>query len=521
MSLVNGQHYNLTSLSENLILPSFTLTIITVQQTTNTQRHRDTISYTDFTKSYTKKVEKMGRCSVTGGCPSDYVAISISSLSFLMLLARSAFPFLIYKLSIPKGSAFWIPAIQIVASFNLLASVVMSVNLIKFEKRHWWQSCYVWAVWAEGPFGFGMLLSCRIVQVYHLYFVFVKKRLPAIRSRFFLPLILLPWIAGATCIHIKKPLNHKCQMNVQWTIPVVFLHSLYVVILVGFTRSIQHVDFRFHELKDLWRGVLVSSISVGFWVVAYILNEIHDDKWLQVVSRFLLALMASTFVLAFFSLSSSQPLLSQISLRITDRPEFETMGQALGISDNGIASQREQPMSAHCDEPLEKLLSSKKFRHSFMAFADSCWAGESVHFYDEVLELGNLPTDDSVRRIYMARHIIQKYIVPGAPMEVNISHRCREQILNTIDLSHPNLFKSAVIELLHLMRTNLVRDYWSSTFYMKFREAEGNADDLELVTTWNVGPRLSYVQAADDPFHQNHLVQDPSHNGHEQDILPS
>lgn len=40
-------------------------------------------------------------------------------------------------------------------------------------------------------------------------------------------------------------------------------------------------------------------------------------------------------------------------------------------------------------------------------------AGESVHFYEEVLELGELPTDDSVRRIYMARHIIQKYIVAG------------------------------------------------------------------------------------------------------------
>ncbi|KAL9246549.1 hypothetical protein vseg_020067 [Gypsophila vaccaria] len=467
----------------------------------------------------------MVECSATGGCPTDYIAIFVSSLSFLLLIARSAFPFLIYNLSIPKGSAFWIPAIQIVASFNLLASTVMSVNLIKFEKRYWWQSCYVWAVWAEEPFGFGLLLSCRIVQVYHLYFVFVKKRLPQIRSRFFLPLILLPWIAAASCIHIKKLLNDRCQLPVLWTIPVAILHSLYVVILVCLTRSIRHVDFRFHELKDLWRGVLVSSISVGFWIAAYILNEIHDDvKWLQVASRFLLALMASVFVLAFFSLSSSQPLLSQISWRKRERPEFETMGQALGIFDHGIVSQREQSMSKHCDEPLEKLLLCKRFRQSFMAFADSCWAGESVHFYEEVQELGNLPADDSVRRIYMARHIIQKYIVPGAPMEVNISHRCREQILNTLDLAHPNLFKSAVIELLHLMKTNLVRNYWSSTFYMKYREAagvDGNSHDLEMVTTWNVAPRLSHVQAADDPFHQDHLLTDSSHRIHEHDTLPS
>lgn len=40
-------------------------------------------------------------------------------------------------------------------------------------------------------------------------------------------------------------------------------------------------------------------------------------------------------------------------------------------------------------------------------------AGESVHFYEEVLDLGELPEHDSVSRIYMARHIIQKYIVAG------------------------------------------------------------------------------------------------------------
>ena len=47
----------------------------------------------------------------------------------------------------------------------------------------------------------------------------------------------------------------------------------------------------------------------------------------------------------------------------------------------------------------------------FMIF--SCLAGESLHFYDEVHELNKIPAEDTVRRIYMARHIIEKYIVPG------------------------------------------------------------------------------------------------------------
>lgn len=36
-------------------------------------------------------------------------------------------------------------------------------------------------------------------------------------------------------------------------------------------------------------------------------------------------------------------------------------------------------------------------------------------------------------------------------MEVNISHKTRQEILTTLDLAHPDLFKNAVIELLQLI----------------------------------------------------------------------
>jgi hypothetical protein len=44
--------------------------------------------------------------------------------------------------------------------------------------------------------------------------------------------------------------------------------------------------------------------------------------------------------------------------------EFRTMGQALGIPDS------EQNSRIDPNEPLDKLLLNKKFRQSFMAFAD-------------------------------------------------------------------------------------------------------------------------------------------------------
>ncbi|KAJ7945490.1 regulator of G-protein signaling 1 [Quillaja saponaria] len=445
----------------------------------------------------------MTSCAVEGGCPSDYVAVSISVLSFILLLARLIFPFVVHKVPCSKGSGFWIPLIKVFASFNLLLSIVMSLNFLKFKRTQWWQSCYLWAVWFEGPLGFGLLLSCRITQAFHLYCIFVKRRLPPIRSYILLPLILLPWIAWAAFIHVRMPLNYHCHMGTGWVIPVVSLHALYVAPLVGFTGAVWHIEFRFNEVRDLWLGILLSASSIGVWIAAYIVNEIHDDNsWLQVASRFLLLVTSSIVVLAFFSTSISQPLLSQINLRRRNTREFQTMGQALGIPDSGLLSQSEWSPIVYPNAPLDKLLLNKRFRQSFMAFADSCLAGESVHFFDEVHELSKIPEDDPVRRIYMARHIIEKYIVAGAAMEVNISHRSRQEILTTPNLARTGLFHNALNELMQLMKTNLSKDYWSSMYFIKFREDASvtYGHELEEMTGWNFSPRLSSVHATDDPF---------------------
>ncbi|KAL8532823.1 hypothetical protein ACS0TY_009148 [Phlomoides rotata] len=349
----------------------------------------------------------MASCAVRGGCPSDYAAISIAILSIILLVAKAGTPYLIHKIPRPKGSGFWLVAIQVLASFNLLLSIVMALGFLRFRRRHWWKSCYIWAVWVEGPLGFGLLLSCRIVQVFQLYNIFVKRRLPPIRSCIFLPLVLLPWIMGAAVIHMEKPLNNRCHMGTPWIVSVLCLHALYTAALIGFTGAIRHIEFRFHELKELWRGILVSSCCIGIWVVAYILNETHEDNSLvQIITRSLLLVLTSVLLLAFFSMSISQPLLSHMSTSKKEHPECSIMGRALGIPDSGLLVPRESTQLVDPNEPLDKLLSNRRFRHSFMEFADSCLAGESVHFYEEVQQLDKIPVGDHVRRIYMARHII-------------------------------------------------------------------------------------------------------------------
>lgn len=46
------------------------------------------------------------------------------------------------------------------------------------------------------------------------------------------------------------------------------------------------------------------------------------------------------------------------------------MSRALGIPDSGLLLQRESTQSIDPNEPLDKLLINRKFRQSFMEFAD-------------------------------------------------------------------------------------------------------------------------------------------------------
>jgi len=138
-------------------------------------------------------------------------------------------------------------------------------------------------------------------------------------------------------------------------------------------------------------------------------------------------------------------------------------------------------------------------------------AGESVHFYDEVHELNKIHIGDTARRIYMAGHIIEQYIAVDSPLEINISHHMRQEILNTADLAHPDLFTNAVNEMVRMMQMNLEKDYWNSVFYSRFKEEIKDAAEAselwENTTVWDYSPKVSFVHGTDDPFDQDNLCR--------------
>jgi hypothetical protein len=90
-------------------------------------------------------------------------------------------------------------------------------------------------------------------------------------------------------------------------------------------------------------------------------------------------------------------------------------------------------------------------------------------------------------------------------MELNLSHKTRQEILTTQDLTHTDLFKNALNEVMQLIKMNLVRDYWSSIYFIKFKEEESCHEAMHKEGYSFSSPRLSSVQGSDDPFYQEHM----------------
>eukprot|EP00249_Psilotum_nudum_P019836 c27440_g1_i1 orf=895-2289(-) len=454
-------------------------------------------------------------CAQLGGCPSDYVAVGITAVSAFVIVCGTCFFIRIRELPQFRLKQLRLLVLQSMASITFLLAILMSRSVIRINDRKSWKSCYIWQVWLEGPLGYGLMMSCHVVRVYRHYHLFVRRHLPPLRSYQILLLLLVPWCAASIAIQIKRPpMTYKCRLQTSWTALLCMLHVSYVPLLLFGAWTIREIEFKFQEFQDLLKGVLICLTFLAMWTAIYIGSTFEKEKktWLQAGSRFILILMGNAFVLSFLWIPVSRPLLGQLNKRI-DSEVYESVGQVLQVPHSGCLATPEIPLDM--TQPLESLLTHKRFRQSFLSFAESRIAGEFVHFYNEVHELNKIPSSDTARRVYMAEHIIGMYIKVGAPMEINISHQMRHDILITEDLAGLNLFNLAICEAIRVMKLNLMNDYLQSAFFRQFQEIysqdnlqrnqyDGWVYDLETSTS------RSLIHEYDDPFDEG--LQD-QHNG--------
>ncbi|KAH9531567.1 hypothetical protein CY35_19G044800 [Sphagnum magellanicum] len=466
-------------------------------------------------------------CYKEGGCISDYVAVALTALVSLMIFGGSVL--LVLRRTVPEIKAKQVPLllIQSIGSIVWLTSLLMTRNMFKLSHRNsFWESCYLWQLWLEGPFGFGLLISCHIARAFRLYYVFVGRRLPPIRSTFLVPLLLVLWILLSTALQAVQPFRSINECSAHWYIWVVIgsMHLFYALVLILCTWAIRNIRFEFNEFTELVTGVSICLIFLVLWIIMNIVKQLAagGGRLLGVFARFVLVFLGNVVVSCLFWIPVTRPLLAHmlhhpvLGAGRSNLNYDHSMGEALGVPNSGLLV----PPAAHIslDEPLESLLQHKRFRLSFLSFAESRIAGETVHFWDEVRELSKLSLTQQDRRVYMADHIIQRYIVNGSQCEINISAQMRLEILSTNDLADPNLFKRAAEEAVHMMQTNLLKEYWQSSYFQELKnqiemDMEYSAQ-LERMNIRDIPLRVirnrDYELPTDNPFDRSQASSVPS-----------
>ncbi|XP_024545466.1 regulator of G-protein signaling 1 [Selaginella moellendorffii] len=299
--------------------------------------------------------------------------------------------------------------------------------------------------------------SCKVCI--GICFVSIKRRQLELNAKKVSVLLVqafasLIYLVSSLAVSDHDKRSPTCQFNIRWELAVGSLYALYPAILLLATWKVRHIRFEFDEFKELLKAASICALMLGNLTFRSV----------------------SVGVLFLFWIPIAKPVHDLFHGRRSNH-RYSTMGQALGVPVSGAIS---QPLIAfNFNRPLELLLEHR-----------SRMAGEVVHFYSEVRELNKLQQQHQVvQRIYMAEHIIDKYIKSGWPL---FSEKC-----------FAKLFK---------LLQNLSNDYWQSEYFQELKdeldadvESQQTGDDLEQqldVTATKRALRRLYDPTPDNPFDQ-------------------
>jgi hypothetical protein len=154
------------------------------------------------------------------------------------------------------------------------------------------------------------------------------------------------------------------------------MHLFYAIVLILCTWAIRNIRFEFNEFTELVTGVSICLIFLVLWIIMNIVKQLAagEGRLLGVVTRFVLVFLGNVIVSCLFWIPVTRPLLAHMlhhPVKGAGRSNLNydhSMGEALGVPNSGLLV----PPAAHIslDEPLESLLQHKRFRLSFLSFAE-------------------------------------------------------------------------------------------------------------------------------------------------------
>lgn len=137
----------------------------------------------------------------------------------------------------------------------------------------------------------------------------------------------------------------------------------------------------------------------------------------------------------------------------------------------------EMPSADMLTANLENQLAVPAVREQFRKFAGDRFAAENLDFYEACLERDK--TIGWFERQALTMGIIDTFIVNGAPKEVNIPDRMKQNIFNG-NVNDIVLFETAKREIMQLMTTNMGAEFANTKEMIGMKESAAEMERLRL-----------------------------------------
>ncbi|KAJ3451969.1 regulator of g protein signaling [Anaeramoeba flamelloides] len=147
-----------------------------------------------------------------------------------------------------------------------------------------------------------------------------------------------------------------------------------------------------------------------------------------------------------------------------------------------------QILKENVNEQMIEVLSSPKSLPYFRDFLASVYCVESLCFYEEVTKYMSMeehnqsPVEHKTKRILFraAKYLVDKYILPNSPFEIDIDTKLRESIGKSIDRPTKSTFNVALAKVLSDINRNLFEKFKDSEFCSEMLKFTRN-DQLGII----------------------------------------
>jgi len=253
-------------------------------------------------------------------------------------------------------------------------------------------------------------------------------------------------------VHIAGDCNRASQLAYSVNLLAFLVILLYFMVRLGRLRDPFHMKLENNIGFPLCGAQIFMMIT--YPIVPSIYSDGFDFRWVMVLYT-----PVAVFVNGLFPVLLTFPrfrgLLERTAVSAQDQKDIETKGTIFALK-QGV-------------DVFQAVLNHPDLCEAFTRFTESEWSVENVLFYKAVEDYKRRAEEGAPGLQERAQHLVDEYVANTAPLEVNLDHRVKAEILRILRTgATANMFDEAHSKIYSLMEEDSFKK-WQLT--QGFKEA--------------------------------------------------